>query len=215
MTAAFFDMDGTLLRANTGALWIRWLYARGELGLVQAVRALAWVAQYKVAALDMEAVTRKVTASMRGQSEQELRAKSLDFFRVRVVPLIAARGLDALAFHRREGHSVAILSSSTPYLTQPLAEHLGIEHVLCTRLEVHQGHFLGTYVQPACYGDGKVHWAESFALERGIDLASSYFYTDSYSDLPMLKRVGAKRVVNPDRRLGRHARQLGWPVEEW
>ena len=90
-----------------------------------------------------------------------------------------------------------------------LAAHLGIEHAICTRLHVADGIFDGTHMRPACYGAGKVHWAEAFAREHGVDLASSFFYTDSYSDLPMLERVGVQRVVNPDTRLRRHA-QARW-----
>ena len=63
-----------------------------------------------------------------------------------------------------------------------------------------------------CYGEGKYHWARVYAEARGIDLARSYFYTDSYSDLPMLRRVGHPVIVNPDRRLRRLALQEGWPI---
>ncbi len=110
---------------------------------------------------------------------------------------------------------VAILSSSTPYVTEPVARHLGIEHVLCTRPSIRDGKFDGTHVRPACFGEGKVHWAELFAREREVDLAQSFFYTDSYSDLPMLERVGLARVVNPDTRLRRHAQRVGWSMEIW
>jgi phosphoserine phosphatase len=66
-----------------------------------------------------------------------------------------------------------------------------------------------------CYGAGKVHWAEEFARAHDVDLAKSFFYTDSYTDLPMLERVGVARVVNPDTRLKRHAKRVGWHVDEW
>ena len=110
---------------------------------------------------------------------------------------------------------VAILSSSMPYVVEPVARHLGIEHAICTRLNIADGCFDGTHVKPTCYGPGKVHWAEAFAREHDVDLASSFFYTDSYNDLPMLERVGVKRVVNPDTRLKRHARRVGWQIDEW
>jgi phosphoserine phosphatase len=64
-----------------------------------------------------------------------------------------------------------------------------------------------------CYGQGKVVWAERFAAEHDVDLAASYFYTDSISDLPLLERVGHPVVVNPDLRLRRLARKRGWPLE--
>jgi HAD superfamily hydrolase (TIGR01490 family) len=214
-TAAFFDMDRTLIRANTGTLYLKFLRSRGEISRLRLLQGLAWIAQYKLAVLDMEAVTAKATRTIAGQSEREMIDKCLDFFRHHVKDTVAPKGLEALAQHRRDGHVVAILSSSTPYVTEPLARHLGIEHVLCTRLSIRDGRFDGTHVRPACYGPGKVHWAEAFARTHEVDLSRSFFYTDSYSDLPMLERVGVKRVVNPDTRLLRHARRVGWTVEEW
>lgn len=208
-------MDRTLLRCNTASLWLRWLRQRNEISLLHTLRAVGWLVQYKLSVLDMEAVTARATNEMAGQSEDELIAKSRDFFANLVRTEVAPKALAAVAHHRAQGHVLAILSSSTPYLVEPLAAHLGIEHAICTRLTVSDGRFAGTHVRPACYGVGKVHWAEAFAAEKNVDLASSYFYTDSYTDLPMLQRVGTARVVNPDTRLKRHARRVGWPVDEW
>lgn len=212
---AFFDMDLTLVRVNTGSKWISYLRRHNEISLPRMLQAMGWIARYKLAILDMEGVTAKVIASMAGQSEAEMVDKCLVFTREEVLPQISPKGLAKLAWHRAQGHEVAILSSTTPYVAEPLARHLGIEHVLCTRLGIRDGKFDGTHVRPTCYGPGKVHWAESFAKARGIDLRKSWFYTDSYSDLPMLERVGERVVVNPDARLKRHARRVGWTVEEW
>jgi HAD superfamily hydrolase (TIGR01490 family) len=213
--AAFFDMDRTLLRCNSGSLYVQWLRGRHEISLLRTARALSWMAQYKLSVLDMEAVTAKLVSEMAGELEAETIEKCLLFFETLVQPQVAPRARQIIDEHRRAGHLVAILSSSNPYITEPLARHLGIEHVLCTRAHVRDGKFDGTHVRPACYGRGKVHWAEIFAREHDVDLQNSFFYTDSFSDLPMLERVGERRVVNPDSRLRRHARRLGWRVEEW
>jgi len=213
--AAFFDMDRTLIRVNSGTLWIRWLRARGEISLYETMRGLGWIAQYKLALLDMEAIATKVIAAMRGQAEQDLVVKARAFFDELIASEVAPKAMAALEQHRREGHVVAILSSSTPYVVEPLAAHLGIEHAICSRMNVAGGVFDGTHKKPMCYGSGKVHWAEAFAREHDVDLAKSFFYTDSYTDLPMLERVGIARVVNPDTRLKRHAKRVGWQVDEW
>jgi len=214
--AAFFDMDRTLLRCNSGTQWIRYLRRRGEISRLKMLQALGWIAQYKLAILDMESVTGRVTATMAGERERDIVDKCLHFTQAEILDQVAPAAHERLAWHRERGHVIAILSSSTPYVTEPLARHLGIAHVLCTRLHVDgEGRFVGTHVKPACYGAGKVHWAEEFARKEGVDLDASFFYTDSFSDLPMLERVGVKRVINPDTRLKRHARRVGWPVEEW
>jgi HAD superfamily hydrolase (TIGR01490 family) len=214
--AAFFDMDNTIIRVNSGTLWIRWLRERGEISLYETARALGWIARYKLAMLDMEAVAAKVIATMRGQSEDELVGKTQIFFDTLIASEVAPKAIEAIERHRAEGHVVAILSTSTPYVVERLAAQLGIEHAICTRINVAEdGRFDGTHRKPMCYGAGKVHWAEAFAREHDVDLGRSFFYTDSYTDLPMLERVGVARVVNPDTRLKRHARRVGWTVDEW
>ena len=101
------------------------------------------------------------------------------------------------------------------YVTRPIAETLGLDEVLSTQFEVADGAFTGRLLGPACFGKGKVHWAEDLVSRRPVDLDSSFFYTDSYSDLPMLERVGHGVVVNPDPRLKRTAKRRGWPVQNW
>ena len=214
-TAAFFDMDRTLLRCNTGTRWLQHLRKRNEISLWKALRAATWLARYKLSLLDMEAVTTIAVMDLKGSPEGALLEKTRDWLHAEILAEVAPRAREAVARHRAEGHLMAILSTSTPYVAEPLAAHLGIEHVLCTRLVVENGNFSGRHVAPACYGAGKVHWAERFAAEHGVDLSASWFYTDSYSDLPMLERVGVPKVVNPDTRLRRHASKMGWPIELW
>lgn len=213
--AAFFDMDRTLLTVNTATRWLSFMRRRREISLWKTLQGATWIARYKLSILDIEAVTALATADMRGSAEAELIDKCRVFFEEEVAPTVAPKARAALEFHRRQGHVVAILSSSTPYVTEPLARELGIEHVLCTRFHIEDGRFVGTHIKPACYGSGKVHWAEQFALEHGVNLAESWFYTDSYTDLPMLERVGVPRVINPDARLRRHARKRGWAMDLW
>jgi HAD superfamily hydrolase (TIGR01490 family) len=213
--AAFFDMDRTLIRINSGREWLTFLRGRGEISLPSMLQAIGWLTQYKLSILDMETVGTKVVAAMAGQSEAELRDKSRAFYASHVQKHIAEDGRRAVAWHRAHGHVVALLTSSTRYVAEPLAETLGIEHVLCTRLGVKDGLFDGTFERPACYGAGKIHHADVFCREHDLDLDRSYFYTDSFSDLPMLERVAGPRVVNPDARLKRFARKVGWETLTW
>jgi putative phosphoserine phosphatase/1-acylglycerol-3-phosphate O-acyltransferase len=100
------------------------------------------------------------------------------------------------------------------YAAKPVAAGIGIEHVLATELEVEGGAFTGK-PRALCFGHHKVTLAERWAAEHGIDLAQSYFYSDSFNDLPMLERVGNAIAINPDARLARHAKQRGWPQMRW
>ena len=117
-----------------------------------------------------------------------------------------------VAAHMAKGHTVAIVSAATPYQVDPIARDLGIEHVMCTRMEVHKGKFTGRIIEPACWGDGKAFAARDLAERFKLDLSKSFFYTDSAEDLPLLEIVGNPRPMNPDTKLSALAFQNDWPV---
>ncbi len=213
--AAFFDLDRTLLRCNSGSKWLRFLHERGEISTWMMLRSVLWLIKYELSILDLETLATGLIADLRGDLEQDMRDKAEIFWERVVRPAISPLARQALVEHREKDHVIALLSSTTQFVAEPVAAHLQLEHILCTRLHVESGRFLGTCERPTCYGPGKVVHAERFAAVHAIDLSQSYFYTDSYSDLPMLQKVGAPRVVNPDRRLRRYAQRSGWPILDW
>jgi HAD superfamily hydrolase (TIGR01490 family) len=213
-TAAFFDMDNTLLRIETGMSWVRFLYGRGELSPRTFAKALYWSALYKLAVLDMDAVFTKLTADLRGDLEADMIAKCEIWYRDHVAPEVAPAARVAVEHHRQAGHLVVLATGSTQYAARPVARGIGIDHVLSSELEVAAGTFTG---RPAalCFGHHKVRLAEDWARRNNVDLAASYFYSDSYNDLPMLERVGTAVAINPDARLARHAKRRGWQIRRW
>jgi HAD superfamily hydrolase (TIGR01490 family) len=214
MRAAFFDMDNTLLRVETGMSWVRFLYRRGELPPRMLAKAIYWSALYKLAVLDMDAVFSKLTLALRGDSEHEMIAKCEIWYRDHVASEVAPAALVALEHHRQAGHVVVLATGSTQYAARPVARGVGIDHVLSSQLEVEGGTFTGR-TAALCFGRHKVALAETWAAQHGVDLGASYFYSDSFNDLPMLERVGTAVAINPDARLRRHARKRGWPTRQW
>jgi HAD superfamily hydrolase (TIGR01490 family) len=212
--AAFFDMDRTLLTIDTGTSWMRFLRERGELGRLGMAQVAWWSVLYKAAVLDLEALATRLVAGMAGDPEAEMLAKCALWYRRCVDGTVAPAARRALAEHRARGERVVLLTGSTQYAAEAVARGLGIDDVLCSRLEVVDGRFTGRLAQP-CFAAHKVTVAERFAAQHGVDLARSWFYSDSYNDLPMLTRVGRAVAVNPDARLARHARRAGWPIQRW
>ena len=212
--AAFFDMDNTVLRVESGMSWVRFLYGRGELSPKMVAKAIYWQALYKLALLDMDAVFTKLTEGLRGDLEADMLAKCEVWYRDHVAPEIAPAARVAIEHHRQAGHLLVLATGSTQYAAGPVARGVGIEHVLSSQLEVTDGVFTG---RPAafCFGHHKVKLAEAWAARHDVDLAASYFYSDSYNDLPMLERVGTAVAVNADARLKRHARRRGWAAPRW
>ncbi len=214
-SAALFDVDHTLLNINSARLYARWQMRKAGAGLCEYAALAAALLQYTFGTLDAERAAATAFRRIRGTPEHALRAECLDWYRRVVRPHISARGRSAVQRARSRGQELAILSASTPYLTEPLADDLGIDHVLCTRLTVANGVFTGSYEAPLCYGAGKVTHAQAWAVRHGIDLSRSTFYTDSISDLPMLEVVGSPVVVNPDPLLRLTAARRRYPVESW
>ena len=212
---AFFDVDRTIVSVNTGRLFLRDLRRRGEISFFRALRALVWMAKYHLSLIDLQWVATRLAGEMAGKLEREFADTCRGWVERDVLPLVVPGARGQIEKHRAQGHVLAILSTSPTYVTQPLAEALGIDEVMSTRFEVDHGHFTGRLIGPACVGPGKVHWAEDLGARRQVDLSQSWFYTDSYTDMPMLERVGNRVVVNPDPRLRRMAKRRGWPVQDW
>ena len=212
--AALFDMDNTLLRVETGMSWVRFLYRRGELPPRMVAKAIYWSTLYKLAVLDMEAVFTRLTAEVAGDSEAEMIAKCEIWYRDHIAPEVALAARVAIEHHRQAGHLVVLATGSTQYAARPVARGVGIEHVLSSELEVVDGTFTGR-AAALCFGRHKVTLVEAWAARHDVDLARSYFYSDSYNDLPMLERVGTAIAINPDARLRRHALRRGWQTANW
>jgi HAD superfamily hydrolase (TIGR01490 family) len=215
MQAAFFDLDKTLITANSARLWMMRDYRRGRVGKLDIAAGGFFLAAYHLGFVDMLRATRKALSTVKGLPETQLRQETDDWFREEVVPVEAPGARGVIEAHRSDGHRLVLLTSSSPYASACAVSHWDLDSFLSMRYEVLDGCFTGEVLQPLCYGEGKVHYAEALAVAEGIDLDDSWFYTDSFTDLPMLERVGHPMVVNPDPRLGREARRREWPILDW
>jgi HAD superfamily hydrolase (TIGR01490 family) len=209
---AFFDMDKTLIAENSGSLYMKYRYEQGEIdGWELAKGGLAYL-RYKAGLLDIAAWSRGAMRQFEGESEAELERRADAWLVERVVQHVYPEAREAVRWHQAQGHVVAIVSGATRFVVGPLAKHLGIDHFLYTRLEVLDGRFTGRVIEPVCFEEGKIHWLDQLVTDQQIDLARSYFYTDSITDLPLLELVGHPIVANPDPRLYREAVRRRWPV---
>jgi HAD superfamily hydrolase (TIGR01490 family) len=215
--AAFFDLDGTLLSANSARLWLVRERRHGRVTAFQTAQAVGFLVGYHFGLVDMVDAMRQALQTIRGEREATLREWTRAWFEEDVVPRHEAPGArPAVAAHRARGHALVLLTSSSPYESELATRYFGLDDFRCTRYALGpDGRFTGEPVLPVCYGEGKVHYAEAYAAEHGLDLDRSYFYTDSNTDLPMLRRVAHPCVVSPDIRLRWEARRRGWPVFDW
>ena len=215
-SAALFDMDRTLVRKETASLYVRYMRRRGVATWRDTAQVLWWVAQYTVGVIDAPAVAARALRWFTGTEEEALALRCEDLFHADVLPHVSDLGRRTVARHRESGDVVAIVTGASPYSARPLARHLGIEHVVASELEVGpDGRFTGRYLEPLCYGHGKLARARGLAERLGFALGEATFYTDSLTDLPLLEAVRTPVAINPDMRLARLARRRGWRIERW
>lgn len=215
-TVAFFDLDRTLIDVNSGLLWARHERRNGHISRAQMARALVWTALYHVSVIDMETAVNRALAHYRGVDAGHLDERTRAWFEREVAGRLRPRAAAAMEEHRRRGDALVILTNSSCYEARAAAERWGFDDYLANEFPTDAtGRLLGAFAPPLCYGAGKVARAESWVRARGASLEGSYFYSDSYSDVPMLARVGLPRVVSPDPRLRVAARRRGWPILDW
>lgn len=216
MAIAFFDLDKTLLAVNSGALWIRRELEKGHITRMQALRASMWLARYHMGFVSMQDALVQAITHLEGLGEQYLRERTVLFYEEQVRSQFRPGALRTLEEHRAAGDRLVLLTSSSGFLSELVARDLGLDAVLCNRFEVDaSGLCTGRPLGEVCFGEGKRFYARAYASEVGVPLSVCSFYTDSYSDLPVMEVVGRPVAVHPDRRLLREALRRGWPVVSW
>jgi putative phosphoserine phosphatase/1-acylglycerol-3-phosphate O-acyltransferase len=211
-TAAIFDFDGTVIAGYSATTFIREQLRRGDLSPRDFAELVSAMASFGMGNMGFSAMMAVTAQFMRGIEEQTYREVGETLYTRQIARLIYPESRALVNAHLARGHTVAIISSATPYQVEPAARDLGIDEVLCTQLEVQDGRFTGSVQRPTCFGQGKVDAAEALAERKGADLDQSFFYSDSTDDLLLLERVGRPRALNPSSKLERTARSRNWPI---
>lgn len=209
--AAFFDLDRTLLAGFSGVAFTAALVASGRIKPRDLARSGVAAARLGLGRAGFSGLIAAFARSLKGMPEDEFLAMGDRIFRSWLARSVFPEGRALVAAHQRRGHHVAFVSSALPYQINPLAADLGVEHVLCTRLETEDGVLTGNVVKPHCWGKGKADAIRRFAKTHRVDLKKSWYYGDSSSDLPAFEAVGNPRPTNPSIKLARIAAKRGWP----
>jgi HAD superfamily hydrolase (TIGR01490 family) len=211
--AAFFDLDKTLMAGSSGMPFARVAMRHG---IVSRRQLASWGAEhlrYRLRGTTDERTSevlrqaRDLISGVRARDIERLNPEVL----AAVLPRVYPQMLEEVHAHQDGGRATFIVSAAGHGVVEPLAQVLGMDGGIGTRYEVDaEGAFTGRFDGPFVYGPGKVEAMEAFAADHDIDLAESYAYSDSLSDLPMLEAVGHAVVVNPDPALAGIAKREGW-----
>ncbi len=212
---AFFDLDRTLLAGFSASSFFFERLLSGRMAPKEVVDSLRGALSFGLGRTGFSGMMVATAGAYRGLAEKVLLEIGEEVFAKHLATQIYPESRALVEAHQAMGHTVAIVSSATRYQAEPLAKEMNIPHVLCTRLDVEDGVFTGRVVHPTCWGEGKAEAGRQLAESHDLDLAQSFFYTDSDEDMPLLEIVGRPRPLNPNRRLAQIAKERHWPVRRF
>ncbi len=211
-----FDLDHTLLDGDSDVEWLNFLIEVGAVDRAAAQAANADMARrYKEATAGTLEFVRFYLRTLVPHPMPRLLAWRERYMARAIRPRILPAGRALVARHQRDGALVAIVTATNRFLTAPIAQELGVEHLIATDAEMRDGRFTGEVAGTPCFREGKAIRLEQWLAARGAalpDYAVSRFYSDSINDAPLLARVTHPVALDPDERLQGLAAERGWPV---
>lgn len=213
-SAAFFDLDKTILAKSSSLAFARPFYKGGLLGRSDVLKSAYAQFTYLSSGADhdqMEAMRHYMSELVKGWDVETVRRIVSETLDEIVDPAVYEEAVDLIEEHKDAGRDVIIISSSGTEVVEPIGERLGVDRAIGTQVEIVDGRYTGEILFYA-YGEGKADAMRALAEENGYDLAECYAYSDSMTDLPMLEVVGHPYAVNPDAPLRAAALERDWPI---
>ncbi len=213
--AAFYDVDGTLIRTNIVHVFA-W-YARHQPTLLGSLVKSAKVALSIPAFAVADRLSRKIFNQLfygyyAGESQDRLIHLADELFEDVIRPSIYPRARHLVEEARRAGLKQVLVTGGLDFTIRPLADHLGMDDLIANTLEFDKGYATGQLGKPFVAGATKAVIIRDYAKRHNIDLSRSFAYSDSLSDYPMLTVVGHPTAVNPDFQLRTLAKSYDWPI---
>jgi len=210
---AIFDLDHTLLSGDSDHAWGQFLVDRGLVDPeVHQRRNDHFYEQYKAGSLDIHEYLEFAMRPLTEYDADHMHAERDIFLNDRIEPLVSQKARDLIRHHEERGDTLLIITATNGFVTYPIAERLGIEHIIAPHPEVIDGRYTCKTVGIPSFQDGKVTRLKRWMEEHQHDMQGSYFYSDSHNDLPLLRLVDHPVAVDPDPTLQAEAEANGWPV---
>lgn len=211
MSLAIFDLDNTLLDGDSDYLWGRFLVG---LGVVDEKwyesENQRFYDEYKHGTLD---IMEFLDFSLKPLSQHEpdtLADWHARFMQEIIQPIMLPKGKELVDRHRDAGDVLLIITATNRFVTAPIADAFGVDNLIATVPEQINDHYTGKVEGIPCFQDGKVKRLQQWLDQTGGNLADSYFYSDSYNDLPLLEIVSHPVAVDADERLVQHSQTRAW-----
>ncbi|MBT2787285.1 MULTISPECIES: HAD family hydrolase [unclassified Halomonas] len=213
MSLAIFDLDNTLLSIDSDHAWGEFLLEQGAVDPVAYREANdRFMADYKAGNLDMAAFLEVALKPLADNSPEQLSAWHQQFMASKIEPSILPKAEELLARHRTKGDTLLIITATNRFITAPIAERLGVDHLIAVNPEVKEGRYTGRVSGVPSYREGKVTRLETWLEGQDLTMEGAWFYSDSHNDLPLLEIVEHPVAVDPDDTLREIAKERQWRI---
>ena len=213
MSLAIFDLDNTLLSIDSDHAWGEFLLEQGAVDPVAYREANErFMADYNAGTLDMAAFLEMALKPLADNSPEQLSAWHQQFMASKIEPNILPKAEELLARHRTKGDTLLIITATNRFITAPIAERLGVDHLIAVNPEVEQGRYTGRVSGTLSYREGKVTRLEQWLKDQDLSMEGAWFYSDSHNDLPLLEIVEHPVAVDPDDTLRDVAEERQWRI---
>ncbi|MDD5320313.1 MAG: HAD-IB family hydrolase [Methylococcales bacterium] len=213
MSLAIFDLDNTLIADDSDYLWGQFLVDQGIVDKDYYERANAkFYDDYKQGTLDIAQFLLFSLQPLANNDTEQLYRWRAQFVQNIITPLLLQPAQQLIAKHRDRGDTLLVITATNRFVTKPIVELYGIEHLLATTPEFVDGKFTGGFEGIPCFQEGKVKLLEEWLKSSSETMQDSWFYSDSHNDLPLLKRVDHPVAVDPDEKLKQFAKAANWPI---
>ena len=212
---ALFDLDYTIFDTNSSHVLARRAHKDGFLSTLDLIKGIWMVLRHKMGLGD---ATRFIEAGyrwMEGVSREDFRRFAEEIVEDTLLGFIRPEIRKVLKQHKEKGADIVILSAALEVICEPIARHLEMDNIICSRLEIIDGRYTGHPLGPPCIGIEKLNRVRLYCRENGQSLQDAYYYADSILDLPALEAVGHPICINPDKKLAAEARKRSWTIHSW
>ena len=213
MGLALFDLDNTLIAGDSDHLWGDFLVSQGRVDATEHKALNAhFYDQYKNGELNIDEYLAFALGPMTGMTKEALVPLQRQFIRDHIEPILLDAAFALLEQHRALGDTLVIITATNTLVTQPIADRLGVEHLIGCEAEIIEGCYTGKPTGVPSFAQGKVSRIQTWCEENKKSMENAVFYSDSHNDLPLLRTVDRAVAVDPDDRLREEAVRQGWDV---
>ena len=213
MGLALFDLDNTLIAGDSDHLWGDFLVSQGRVDAIEHKALNAhFYDQYKNGELNIDEYLAFALGPMAGMTKETLAPLQRQFVRDHIEPILLDAAFALLGQHRALGDTLVIITATNTLVTQPIADRLGVEHLIGCEAEIIEGCYTGKPTGMPSFAQGKVARIQTWCEENKKSMENAVFYSDSHNDLPLLRTVDRAVAVDPDDRLREEAVRKGWDI---